>query len=886
MKNDDTITNKLAQENYICEELKKSIETLILYRSLYILKKKFELGKETIRRIYNSFNLDPNENVEKYCSYQVSIDNFIIIAKTVFEKCNILLIILNNPKDILLSNLFLNVNKKMDEMNSIFREIKEYIINDKNPLVQKYNILYYEKKIKTKLIKDIVEIKQNKKDKKIKLKKEKEKEIKNELYKEEEIQRKLVEYNRKGKVIKIYNENNKEKIKEENVLNNIKKEKKEKLKEISYKNNNLIDIENDKNYDNILYIETLPLIIADFIQQFPFYCIIETEDDLNEELSVLFDKELVEKINKYEESLKSKNEKIINKEYQNFLLRKNKIENNIKIYENLINEKKIKGENTSYLESMLEKLLMNNIIVQNKLSELKSQNRTIFEKEDQELNNNNNNKSNNIESNFETSNITSISKIENNNSNINSKTLNLKAKPKLNKVRIKAIRKPKLDTNINFDKSKISNKSNKTDANSKLISSIKEVFNFYSRQHNSIGAKLLFSDLEKNMEQIGSSEFYKFCTEFNIPITRHKSNDIFKKALMLSTSTYHKLRLMNFDEFLISLKLIAKEINQNKLELIRKNIENEKIKLNEVEEKQKKQRELEKYNNSINFGNKITNNKKALFDKSEFYYQCEKKKFHNEIFNLENKYTAEKNKDEEEIFNNFLNYLGINSKNDYKKKLKGFLLPFQIHDKKKNLIKVKNGIGSKLESEIIEASKIFALQKEERMKISLSKEMIEKRNKFEEKKRLFKLKNEKLIKDIEKNENRKYSDKLIDLRNELNRKKLEKIEMQKKEEYEKKNIISWNRLENFNINSMDVDEIEKICNDTNNSDEEIINKFSEENHKFRKSIQKNNSAFQLMSKNNNFNFPKISKKTSIDMNNDFLNENEFDNKNSFFNNYE
>ena len=41
-----------------------------------------------------------------------------------------------------------------------------------------------------------------------------------------------------------------------------------------------------------------------------------------------------------------------------------------------------------------------------------------------------------------------------------------------------------------------------------------------------------------------------------------------------------------------------------------------------------------------------------------------------------------------------------------------------------------------------------------------------------------------------------------------------------------------------------------------------------------------------MSKNNNFNFPKISKKTNIDIDNDFLNENEFDNKNSFFNNYE
>ena len=71
--------------------------------------------------------------------------------------------------------------------------------------------------------------------------------------------------------------------------------------------------------------------------------------------------------------------------------------------------------------------------------------------------------------------------------------------------------------------------------------------------------------------------------------------------------------------------------------------------------------------------------------------------------------------------------------------------------RKKSITKVKNGIGSRLESEIIEASKIFALQKEERMKISLSKEMIKKKNQFEEKKRLFKIKNEKLIKDILKN---------------------------------------------------------------------------------------------------------------------------------------
>ena len=51
----------------ISEELKKSIETLILYKSC-ILKKKYETKKDIIRKIYNSFNLDINENVDKYYS--------------------------------------------------------------------------------------------------------------------------------------------------------------------------------------------------------------------------------------------------------------------------------------------------------------------------------------------------------------------------------------------------------------------------------------------------------------------------------------------------------------------------------------------------------------------------------------------------------------------------------------------------------------------------------------------------------------------------------------------------------------------------------------------------------------------------------------------------
>ena len=141
--------------------------------------------------------------------------------------------------------------------------------------------------------------------------------------------------------------------------------------------------------------------------------------------------------------------------------------------------------------------------------------------------------------------------------------------------------------------------------------------------------------------------------------------------------------------------------------------------------------------------NKNINNDKYSFDKGEFFFECEKKKLVNSIFNLENKYNNEKNKSENEVMNNFLIYIGINSNNDYKSKLKGFLLPFNSHEKTKSLEKSKYGIGSKLESEIVEASKIYVKDKNEKKKIILSKEVIDKQLLFKNKKKMFKLTNHK-----------------------------------------------------------------------------------------------------------------------------------------------
>ena len=959
--------SSIPTQNYneidICEEIKKSIETIILYRSLYILKKKFELKKPKIKILYNSFNLDKNSNVNQYNSYQVNIENFVIIAETIFKECNLLLTTLTNPKDIFLSNIFININQKMEEMNDILNEIKNYITDENNNLAKKYNNLFYEKKIKPNLIKNFLENKNSKiieQMNNIELNINKNKEVNNEINinednsninlndakKEreiqyelsqndsgvevgEEIQKPIVEYNRKGKIIRTYNQ-----ILNDNITLSIEKEKERKEKQkmerfnnkeekvLKYfelnnnsdysnmqnilnnniyineyeENNNenneknhisLIDIENNKNTNNILYIDTLPLIIADYMQQFPFYCIIETESELTNELNILFDKELIEKMNNYEEALKNKNQIFMDKELLKYVVNKNKIENNIKIYENLIIQKKEKGENTSILENMLEKLIAKNIVIQEKISQMKNQkNKSKNELYPKNEFDNNINITNNIELN----NISKISNlgiklgVSNINKKINSNNKNLANEYNYSKIKISDISKPKMttsqsSTHLKFGKN-TTNKTFKIDSNTKKIMSIQEIFNFYSSQHNSVGTNGLFADIEKNMEHLTSSEFYRFCVEFNIPITRQKSNDIYKKSISSSPSAYNKSHLMNIDEFIISLKLIANNINQSKLDLLQKNIEKEKSKLNDIEKKQNKFKEMEKYNNSINFINN-TNNQKNSFDKGEFYFQYEKNKLITSIFNLENKYNNEKSKNENEVINNFLIYLGINSNNDYKSNLKGFLLPFWTKEKQKSLSKTKNGIGSRLESEIKEANKIYRLKKQEKKKLVLSKEIIQKHQLFREKKKLFKLNNEKLYKDIQKKINYKYSDKLSDYKNKLEQKKQQLLENKKKEEYDKKNIISWNRLENYDVNNLEINDEEKeLFNDTNNSDEEMLNKISnikkfEKVNLNKKKLTKTNSAVELIPKSKVF-LPPITQKVNLEnISNNEINNSEF-----------
>ncbi|CDW72863.1 UNKNOWN [Stylonychia lemnae] len=86
---------------------------------------------------------------------------------------------------------------------------------------------------------------------------------------------------------------------------------------------------------------------------------------------------------------------------------------------------------------------------------------------------------------------------------------------------------------------------------------LQEIFNFYSRQH--IPQNKQFDDLKEIMNEVNLGEFYSFCRDFKIPITKGKITEIFKRA-----SINHKPH--KFEQFLNSVKLLGIEMTKTKIE--------------------------------------------------------------------------------------------------------------------------------------------------------------------------------------------------------------------------------------------------------------------------------------------------------------------------------
>jgi hypothetical protein len=146
MKNNDESINN--QE--VSKQIENSLEILILYRSLYIIKQKFSLFKERIKKIYDKYNIykDNYKLSTDIKIYQIAKKNFVPVVDEVLKDLNLLIIKYSNPKDIFFSKLILE--NKIKETLAIIQEILNWLMKNNNGKysIKHYNKLFFNKKIK------------------------------------------------------------------------------------------------------------------------------------------------------------------------------------------------------------------------------------------------------------------------------------------------------------------------------------------------------------------------------------------------------------------------------------------------------------------------------------------------------------------------------------------------------------------------------------------------------------------------------------------------------------------------------------------------------------------------------------------------------------------
>ena len=587
--------------------------------------------------------------------------------------------------------------------------------------------------------------------------------IKEENKKEEEIQIKIVEYNRKGKIIK----NSIQMIEGNNILiNEIK----------NYQN-----LEKDETF---LYIEILPLILADFLQENKNYAIIEMENEISKDLYMRFDKDLLNIINEYNELKKSGNISNIvikSKELEIAIKEYNKIKKNIKMFKVILKKKKKLNEKSEYIENTIEKLVSKEVYLEHKIKILnEKQSLTLLEKikgmnkEYSKFNNKRVSRNMNSQQNLKVFNSIDTSKLSlfNSHDSINSDRKNIKnffsnnfkfinITNKINSILSKQ--------NTNFDNNK----------NEKINKALKEIFYFYSKKHNIVGHSL-FSKIEEKKKRIDLHEFSLFCSEFKIPIPRQKIVEIFKKNVS-------DCQLMEFKEFKISLSAIANAMFESKKQLMKNKIlmKNNKIKQLELKENQENEeenlkiifrKELRENNKIMKFSSSYKNNK----EKRTKYFLNQKNKLKNEILDIKNNYNNSLTKSNKKLLEEFYDYLNIttNEKN-YRLKMRGFNSSPLILNNLNNNEKIKNELDKNNENEKINLNRI---------KINEIRNKIRPNLKFD-KNKIFKI-----------NKRLKSNDKNILKNNSIKSTKIAK---------DKKNQISWSKLKNYNINDLNLNEKEK-----------------------------------------------------------------------------
>ena len=858
-KNDKNNINN-SNEKEISKQVENSLELLILYRSIYIIKQKFSLFKDRIQKIYSKFNTFKGEfKFETNLKiYQINIENFVEVTYEVLQDLNLLLIKYLNPKDIFLSKIL--IEKKRDEMKRIIKEILNWLLNENNNgnnLIKNYNIKFFNKKIKPYLKEDIDFENFINSNKIIDDNKEEDISISWSTYE----YRILTEYDRKGKMIKKYKskilgeneeidgENNEiiEIIKNKNKKNNYGNYNNIKLnKEMTLNFNELDKSKNNSNKskpNNSILIESLPLIIADFLQAHMNNALVESEDELSKELKILFDNEILKRINEYKNVLKDKssilddidNNVYINKEEKNqkelesAMDEYKKVKENIDIYKGILNNKKKLGENVDYIEKMIEKLLAKEIWIEHRI-------KLLLEK------NKNNDLNINIDISYTNKNIKgdNLSKILGNTNSISDIDKTLSKSKKFNNELNDQNSKILSDSNMNIFNSVNMNDKNITllsrntnlssfKSNPNIINALKEIFIHYSQLHLNVKRTRLFSNVEEKKLHLDLHEFSKFCSDFNIPIKRQKLVEIFKKSVS-------NLQYMTFKEFSSAIISLGNATHESKKNKLNESITHKKFELNSIILKEKQMKEEKKLNRLLY--NKINSDISALMEgkknsksrsPSGYGYRpdlkLEKKNIFNEIADNKIKYNKENKKSYQEIMNDFYEFLGLNNQQEYRSKMRNYNM-FPITLEESSILKRNRDRNISSDDKSLNRSKSFIelekinIMKSEKLKKELMEEEKMKNKLFKEKMKLFDINNKRLKITVDRKSKKKT---YLELMKEKNEEKSEIISMHKQQ----KDIL-MNKLKEKELKRIQEKEREKKMKkyiNNNNSKEDSKDQF-------------------------------------------------------------
>ena len=584
----------------------KNIQMLILHRSLYILKNKFEINKKEIEIIYQKYRDDNYMKIK--C---INVDYLFDLFKEIMDTTQFTMLPYVNFNELISADLMTELNS--DKTKAILKALIKFTkIN-----IEKYNRIYFEKKMKKKQM-----IEENEKKKKIG-------QAALDFIDYTKSQ-KIVRINKRGKIIQTFEEmieNNKEIKVDEDIIVKI--------------NEDDMSVLNDKK---LLYSDVIPLIMADFLQEYlkndEYVAIISTsnisEDKdnyrLNQNVKSLFDNDIV----KFYNNLNKVDPEQENKEkLKNLLFELMNTENQIKIYQKLILEKTAKGANVKHLMNMEKKLNEQKSILQKKINQFNiTKNSGQSLGADISLINTNSILGNNItiDKNHLKENYKNIEKnnlLKKNNSNSkNSKNLKIAKNPKYkegnspskfsldskrfsttnnynsNKIQKNFIAKTNNDVNIKANNNIVLNNNNEINSKYNYYynndnfyyqhgikfpetkeefrkNNLLDIFYFYTKQHSFLGQTPTFQEILKSEENLDLAEFGKFCVEFKILVKPQKIAEIFKKIAKNSKE-------LNFALFIQTLKRLSICANEEKKQYLMERIKLYKIKFKEIQEKNKK----------------------------------------------------------------------------------------------------------------------------------------------------------------------------------------------------------------------------------------------------------------------------------------------------------